>query len=135
MFKIKALDHIVFNVMNIDDVLNFYINVLGLKPDRVEEFKSGKVKFPSVRINDTTIIDLFPPSIHNLTNDSIKGNDLNHFCLVIEKINFQDLFKHLEENDVAIESKSSNNYGAQGLASSIYFRDPENRLIEVRYYE
>ena len=35
---------------------------LGLKGERVEEFRAGKVGFPSVRINDDTIIDLFPVS-------------------------------------------------------------------------
>ena len=32
----------------------------GLEGERVDEFKAGKVGFPSVRINAATIIDLFP---------------------------------------------------------------------------
>ena len=59
-FKITELDHIVLNVSDIERSLSFYTQILGLKGERIEEFKSGKVGFPSVRINDGTIIDLFP---------------------------------------------------------------------------
>jgi catechol 2,3-dioxygenase-like lactoylglutathione lyase family enzyme len=52
-------DHIVLNVADIDRSLNFYTEVLGLPGERVDEFKAGKVRFPSVRINAATIIDLF----------------------------------------------------------------------------
>ena len=58
--KIKQLDHIVLNVGDIDRALNFYTEVLGLRGERVDEFRAGKVGFPSVRINAETIIDLFP---------------------------------------------------------------------------
>ena len=58
--KISELDHIVLNVSDIDRALDFYMRVLGLSGERVEEFKAGTVGFPSVRINPRTIIDLFP---------------------------------------------------------------------------
>jgi catechol 2,3-dioxygenase-like lactoylglutathione lyase family enzyme len=58
--KITELDHIVLNVGDIHRSLKFYIEVLGLQPERLDEFKAGKVGFPSVRINGDTIIDLFP---------------------------------------------------------------------------
>ena len=65
--KITEMDHIVLNVSDIERSLTFYTEVLGLKGERVEEFKSGKVGFPSVRINDGTIIDLFPTKSAALT--------------------------------------------------------------------
>ena len=58
--RVTELDHIVLNVGDINRSLKFYTEDLGLQPERLEEFKSGKVGFPSVRINDDTIIDLFP---------------------------------------------------------------------------
>ena len=60
MFKITAMDHIVLNVPDIDRSLAFYIDVLGLEPERLEEFRQGKVPFPSVRVSAETVIDLFP---------------------------------------------------------------------------
>jgi catechol 2,3-dioxygenase-like lactoylglutathione lyase family enzyme len=61
--NIIELDHIVLNVGDIDRSLKFYTEVLGLKGERVDEFRAGKVSFPSVRITDQTIIDLFPVKI------------------------------------------------------------------------
>ncbi|HMA80685.1 MAG TPA: VOC family protein, partial [Candidatus Binatia bacterium] len=59
-FNITGLDHVVLNVGDIDRSLTFYIEILGLKGERLDEFKAGKVGFPSVRIDAETLIDLFP---------------------------------------------------------------------------
>ena len=130
MFNFISLDHIVFNVENMDAILNFYINILGLRPERLKEFQEGKVKFPSLRVSSDTIIDLFP------TKEPVTvGTDFNHFCLVIEKEDFESFIEHLKKNAVAIEDGPSQNWGAHRNGISIYFRDPEKRLIEVRYYD
>ena len=36
MFKIKAMDHIVLNVPDVDRSLAFYVDVLGLEPERLD---------------------------------------------------------------------------------------------------
>ena len=130
MFSISAMDHIVFNVENMEAVLNFYTNVLGLRTERLKEFQEGKVKFPSLRISADTVIDLFPAK-----KPITAGTDFNHFCLTIEKRDFERFLEHLKKNAVAIEDGPSQNWGAHGNGISVYFRDPEKRLIEVRYYE
>ena len=43
-----GMDHFVLNVANIDRILAFYENVLGLHPERVEEFRAGKISLRSV---------------------------------------------------------------------------------------
>ena len=48
--KVTELDHIVLNVGDIQRSLKFYTDVLGLQAERLDEFKAGKVGFPSVRI-------------------------------------------------------------------------------------
>ena len=53
-----ALDHIVLNVADIERALAFYTGPLGLPAERVDAWRSGKVRFPSLRINESTIIDL-----------------------------------------------------------------------------
>lgn len=130
MFHIVGIDHIVFNVEDMNTILNFYTKILGLRPERLEDFQKGNVKFPSLRINTDTVIDLFP------TTKPIKTDtDFNHFCLVIEKEDFESFIDHLRKNGVTIENGPSQNWGAHGTGISIYFRDPEKRLIEVRYYD
>ena len=49
--RIIEMDHIVLNVTDIEASLRFCCDVLGLKAERVDEFRAGKVGFPSVRIS------------------------------------------------------------------------------------
>ena len=133
--KITDLDHIVLNVGDIDRSLHFYTRVLGLKEERVGEFRAGKVGFPSVRINQETIIDLFPRKDGTVqsTGEKINGN-LNHFCLVVGAEDFSGIVEHLAENHVTVREGPVSRWGAQGQATSVYFLDPDGNEIEIRCY-
>lgn len=135
--KITELDHIVLNVRDIDRSLGFYTKVLGLKAERVQEFKEGKVGFPSVRINEDTIIDLFPlkEKIGTPQNSGEKAQgNLNHFCFVAEKENFSGIVDYLKGCDVPIVQGPISRWGARGRATSVYFLDPDGNEVEIRCY-
>ena len=134
--KITELDHIVLNVRDIDRSLAFYTGVLGLKGERVQEFKEGKVGFPSVRINDRTIIDLFPLKNAGVKKDSAVKTErnLNHFCLVAGKEDFSGIVGYLKGHDVSIRQGPISRWGARGRATSVYFLDPDGNEIEIRCY-
>jgi catechol 2,3-dioxygenase-like lactoylglutathione lyase family enzyme len=133
--KINALDHIVLNVADIARSLRFYTEILGLKPERLEEFKAGKVSFPSVRIDAATIIDLFPvKSASTNDRDGSTKRNLNHFCLVVEREDFSGALEVLKQNQVAIREGPVSRWGARGQATSIYFPDPDGNEIEIRCY-
>lgn len=134
MFTMTAMDHIVLNVRDMDTTLDFYMNVLGLPAERLEEFRDGKVPFPSVRINADTVIDLFP-SAAAADDASPERSDLNHFCLVLRKDDMAQFMSHLQAHNVPITDGPGTRWGAHGQGTSIYFCDPEQRRIEVRYYE
>jgi len=134
--KITELDHIVLNVRDIDHSLAFYTQVLALKGERLQEFKGGRAGFPSVRINEHTIIDLFPLKDDEARKDSAadaKGN-LNHFCLVVEKEDFSGIVDYLKGHSVAILRGPISRWGARGRAMSVYFLDPDGNEIEIRCY-
>ena len=57
------MDHIVLNVNDDDKMMLLYTEVMKFTPERLQEYRSRKVPFPSVRINDDTIIDLFPKAL------------------------------------------------------------------------
>jgi catechol 2,3-dioxygenase-like lactoylglutathione lyase family enzyme len=128
--QIRSLDHIVLNVGDVERSLRFYTQVLGLEPVRTGEFRAGKVRFPSVRIDATTIVDLFPPAMHK---DAHGGANLNHFCLVTDG-DVDKLAEQLRAAGIEITDRMENNFGARGLATSIYFNDPDGNVIEVRKY-
>ena len=133
--NIIELDHIVLNVGDIDRSLKFYTEVLGLKGERVDEFRAGKVSFPSVRITDQTIIDLFPGKDRASDSSSEKAvRNLNHFCLVVGADSFSGIVDYLAENHVTVRQGPVSRWGAQGRATSVYFFDPDDNEIEIRCY-
>jgi catechol 2,3-dioxygenase-like lactoylglutathione lyase family enzyme len=133
--NIIELDHIVLNVGDIDRSLKFYTEVLGLKGERVDEFRTGKVSFPSVRITDQTIIDLFPSKDRASDSSSERVvKNLNHFCLVVGADSFSGIVDYLAENHVTVRQGPVSRWGAQGRATSVYFFDPDGNEIEIRCY-
>ncbi|HXK30873.1 MAG TPA: VOC family protein [Candidatus Binatia bacterium] len=134
--KIIELDHIVLNVRDIERSLKFYTETLGLTPERLDEFKAGKVGFPSVRITDDTIIDLFPikgPASDNIPGAKAEGN-LNHFCMVIGTEDFSGIVEYLKQNEIPIRAGPVSRWGARGRATSVYFLDPDGNEVELRCY-
>jgi glyoxylase I family protein len=130
--KITELDHIVLNVSDIDRSLRFYTEVLGLESERLDAFRAGKVGFPSVRINQGTVIDLFPAKDDG-GGAEVKRN-LNHFCLVVGKENFTGIVDFLTDRQIAIREGPVSRWGARGQATSVYFHDPDGNQIEIRCY-
>jgi catechol 2,3-dioxygenase-like lactoylglutathione lyase family enzyme len=129
--RIVEMDHIVLNVADIERSIAFYTETLGLKGERLDEFRAGKVEFPSVRINADTLIDLMetPP-----TAGSPPARNLNHFCLVCEPTDLHALTVDLVGRGVTIVHEPVSRWGARGQATSIYIQDPDANEIEIRCY-
>ena len=131
--KVVEMDHIVLRVKDVDLALRFYTEVLGLAPHRVEEFKSGKVPFPSATINNGTIIDLLPWPDEEPVGDGRRN--LDHFCLTIEPTDLVKLGDYLRKRGVTVVSDAPGlRSGARGMGNSIYIKDWEGNTIELRYY-
>ena len=82
------VDHVMLWVESSTRALEFYVDVLGLEPVRVQDFEEGKVRFPSVRVNEVTVFDLMERSallslVQDFTGggDDIGGVPINHVCL------------------------------------------------------
>ena len=133
---VTDLDHIVLNVRDVDRSLKFYTDVLGLHPERLDEFRSGRAGFPSVRINEHTIIDLFPvKNVEAPAGPPEKRNgNLNHFCLVVGRDDFSGIVNYLTERQIVIREGPVSRWGARGRATSVYFLDPDGNEVEIRCY-
>ncbi|MSQ26839.1 MAG: VOC family virulence protein [Dehalococcoidia bacterium] len=133
-FQITEMDHIVLNVADIDRSLAFYTNVLGLPAEREDEWRAGKIGFPSVRINADTIIDLMAgPVLGAATGQKTQGN-LNHFCMVVAGADLAPALGHLAANGVAVHNGPVSRWGAHGRATSVYLLDPDGNEVELRCY-
>ncbi len=120
---VQGFDHLVLHCGDVERTLGWYVDVLGLAPVRVEEWRRGEVPFPSARVSPSTIIDLIP-------GDTSDGR-LNHLCLVVATT---DLVALAEAHGLEIIEGPVPRYGAQGDGTSIYVHDPDGLTVELRHY-
>ena len=122
--RVTGLDHIVLNCADVERSLAYYSQTLGLAGERVEEWRRGEAPFPSVRIDATTIIDLF--------DSERSGENLNHFCLVLAARDWEDM---VAAGAVPVEHGPSRVFGARGMGTSVYTTDPDGNTVELRRYD
>ncbi|MER7553035.1 MULTISPECIES: VOC family protein [Streptomyces] len=121
--QVKDFDHLVLNVGDVERALDFYCGALGLEPVRVEEWRAGKVPFPSVRVSPTTIIDLL---------DRPRGeSNVDHICLVVEPLDWQEV---IDSGVFTVKEGPVPRFGARGSATSVYVLDPDGNTVELRWY-
>ena len=132
LVKITEMDHIVLRVKDVETSLKFYTETLGLKPERIEEWRAGKIRFPSARINADTIIDLFASDQEPIDKDGIKNQD--HYCMVIEKTDMEELKSKFEAMGVGIQAGPGQRWGSHGDGTSLYVYDPDENVVELRHY-
>lgn len=121
--RVTALDHVVLNCADVERSLRFYVDELGLAPIHVDEWRRGERFFPSVRVSADTILDLLAAPR--------TGENADHVCLVVEPMDFDAL---IASGHFEVEEGPATRFGARGDGTSIYLRDPDRNLIELRYY-
>ncbi len=121
--SVRGLDHIVLTVSYAHRALDWYGGRLGLEPLRVAEWEAGEVFFPSVRVDATTIIDLIEVPR--------TGVNMDHVCLVVDPV---DLAALAASPDLDVVEGPVERWGAQGMATSLYVRDPDGNTVELRHY-
>jgi catechol 2,3-dioxygenase-like lactoylglutathione lyase family enzyme len=119
------LDHFVLEVSDPEGAARFFRETLGLESVRMEEWRQGKVPFPSLRVSEGLIIDLFPKKMWR----SGAPQNPNHFCFNVSRARFDEIAAR-----VTIVRRDEHNYGARGYARSIYFDGPDSLSVEVRTY-
>jgi catechol 2,3-dioxygenase-like lactoylglutathione lyase family enzyme len=132
LVKITEMDHIVLRVNDVETSLRFYSEVLGLTTERVDQWRAGKIRFPSVRINDDTIIDLFASDQEPIGKDGRRN--LDHYCMVIEPTDMAELKARFEAIGVGIQAGPGQRWGSHGDGTSLYIYDPDDNVVELRHY-
>ena len=132
LVKITEMDHIVLRCEDVERSLSFYTDVLGLKAERVEQWRAGEVRFPSARLNADTIIDFFGSDQGPISKDGARNQD--HFCMVIDPTDMDELKAKFEALGVEIQAGPGKRWGSHGDGISLYIYDPEDNVVELRHY-
>ncbi|MDD2546642.1 MAG: VOC family protein [Burkholderiaceae bacterium] len=120
---IDHLDHLVLTVQDIDATVAFYTRVLGMEP---VTFAGGRkaLAFGAQKINLHAQGREFEPKAAQPTPGSA---DL---CF-ITSVPLAEVQQHLAACQVPITEGPVQRTGATGPILSVYFRDPDQNLIEV----
>jgi len=133
--RVVGFDHLVLRVADVERALDWYTTRLGLAGERVEEWRRGDVPFPSVRVDPATIIDLLaaaPPGTPAAADAIVRNVD--HLCLVLAPDADLDALASSGDFDVVGDGPVDGLFGARGYARSLYVRDPDGNVVELRTY-
>jgi len=101
------IDHIFIWVDNQQRSLAFFVDLLGMEPVRSDEFAEGKTSFPSVRLNESTLIDLMDrsaaPKVREFTGGEAGGAPINHVCLSVAASEYAAIVSRLAERGVELK--------------------------------
>jgi len=126
MITIDRLDHLVLTVADIDRSCDFYQRVLGMQIVRFGAARTA-LQFGQQKINLHPASAPLAPHARHPTPGSA---DL---CLITQSPS-HEVLAHLRAQNVAVEEGPVPRTGALGAIESVYFRDPDQNLIEVSHY-
>jgi catechol 2,3-dioxygenase-like lactoylglutathione lyase family enzyme len=121
--RVQGFDHLVLRCADVERSLGWYTDQLGLEPVRVEAWRAGEVPFPSVRVDDSAIIDLI--------GGGADGRNVDHFCLVVDAASIDAA---LAPGRFTVVDGPDQRFGARGMATSVYVTDPDGNVVELRAY-
>ncbi len=122
-FSLKGLDHIVLRTPDAAALIEFYVTVLGAVVEReIPQFKIVQLRAGRSLIDIIGVEEvLAAPNVRNI----------DHFCLRIEPWDEGALMDHLRQHGLTVE-ESGIRYGAEGNGPSIYIKDPESNVVELK---
>ncbi|MBZ9741140.1 MULTISPECIES: VOC family protein [unclassified Mesorhizobium] len=123
---IAGIDHFVLTVRSVEQTCDFYRRVLGMR--RLDQpNRPTALLFGSQKINLHEVGRTFEPK----AKTPMPGS--GDFCLVAAEP-LDEIQASLAANGVAIEVGPVERIGARGPMISVYFRDPDENLVEVSEY-
>ena len=128
--RIQGLDHVVVRVRDLDAALEFYCKVLGCREERrIEALGLYQLRAGA------SLIDLVPvDSPLGKAGGAAPGPDgrnLDHLALALESFDEALLRDHLKKHGVE-PGDVAERYGAQGNGPSMYIRDPDGNVVELK---
>lgn len=127
---VQAFDHIVLRIRDKDRVLAFYTDVLGLSVDRdrpdlgLTHVRAGPQMIDLVTLDG-------PLGKRGGAGPGETGRNLDHLALQVRPFDEPAIRDHLAAHGVEVIEEGER-YGADGEGYSLYVRDPEGNVVELK---
>ncbi|MCS4304745.1 VOC family protein [Chryseobacterium sp. BIGb0232] len=124
--KINNIDHIVLTVADINTTIEFYTEIMGFEVVTFGDNRKA-LTFGNQKINLHQKGHEFEPKAEHPTSGSA---DL---CFIAQT-DILDVLEELKQKNIEVIEGIVDRTGAVGKIKSVYFRDPDQNLIEVSNY-
>jgi catechol 2,3-dioxygenase-like lactoylglutathione lyase family enzyme len=124
MFTPLGLDHVVLRVGDQEKSTRFYVDVLGCTVDHVNE----RISLVHLRFGEH-YIDLLPATAQA---PAATAGGVDHVCLSIRCDDLAKAAEALRRRGVTIDGDIAQRRGAYGTGPSLYLRDPDGYVIELK---
>jgi catechol 2,3-dioxygenase-like lactoylglutathione lyase family enzyme len=130
MLTIREIDHVVLRVRDLDRMIAFYCDTLGCKVERrVMEIGLVKVRAGRSLIDLVTVTGKLGQMGGRAPGE--EGQNMDHLGLRVDPFDSDRIRAELSAAGIdAGEVKSR--YGAEGEGPSIYLKDPEGNMLELK---
>jgi glyoxylase I family protein len=129
VIHIRAIDHVVFRVVDLARMTRFYTEVLGARPEKQQE----DIGLFQLRVGEA-LIDLVPVDgklgAMGGAAPGAEGRNVDHVCFRVLPWDGPALLAELAGHGIAAEIVTR--YGAEGDGPSIYLHDPEGNMLELK---
>jgi catechol 2,3-dioxygenase-like lactoylglutathione lyase family enzyme len=122
------LDHLILRVNDAQQSIDFYTRILGLRQEGDRE------PFAVIRVTDALTLQLAPWTT--------PGGE--HLAFAMSREDFDEVFRRVRDagipygdsfDGVGNQRGPGDADGARGPGKALYVFDPNQHLIEIRYYE
>lgn len=131
--KVKAFDHIVLNVRDVETSAAWYATVLGMERHDTRAEDGSTRTSMAFGVNKVNLRPLSAPREAWFTAHEPHAGGMD-LCFLTDTAP-DDVASHLKATGVDIELGPVMKKGARGPIRSIYVRDPDGSLIEISSYE
>ena len=125
-FAVDRIDHVVLNCRDVEQTVDWYVRVLGMRREVFGEDRIALV-FGDQKIN------VRPSGAPNWATGAVDAPGSLDLCFIAE-MSRRMIGAHLRACGVEITEGPVAKTGAQGPMTSHYCRDPDGNLIEVASY-
>ena len=130
MIRVREIDNVVLRVVDLQAMLRFYGEVLGCTVERRQD-EIGLVQLRAGR----SLVDLVPVKgkLGRMGGAApgAEGRNMDHLCFRVDPFDAEDIRDHLVRHGVEAGEVASR-YGAEGEGPSIYIKDPEGNVVELK---
>jgi catechol 2,3-dioxygenase-like lactoylglutathione lyase family enzyme len=127
---LQGFDHIVLRIRDKPRMIAFYTEVIGGSLDR----DRPELGLTHIRLG-RDLIDLValdgPLGRLGGAGPGAEGRNLDHFCLRVAGFDEAAIRTHLARHGVEVVD-AGERYGAAGDGPSLYVRDPEGNMVELK---